>query len=66
MRVYTTLNTFHDYAILTIYNNTVAKINNIILIRLYSSLSIFYFIDFIKQKKKNLYRTTASKAPINI
>ena len=49
IRVYTTPNTFHDRAILTIYNNTMAKINNAILIRLYDSLSTFYFIDSVEQ-----------------
>ena len=41
MRVYTTPNTFYDYAILTVCNNTIAKINNTILMRLYGSLSTF-------------------------
>ena len=54
-RVYTTPNTFHDCAILTIYNNTIAKINNAVLMRLYSSLNTFYSIDSIKQNRENDY-----------
>ena len=52
MRVYTTPNTFHDRAILTIYNNTVAKINDAILMRLYGSLSTFCFINTIEQNRE--------------
>ena len=48
-RAYTTPNTFCDRAILTIYNNTVAKINKAILMRLHGSLSTFYFIDTVEQ-----------------
>jgi len=55
MRVYTTPNTFRDRAILTNYNNTIAKINDAILTRLYASLSTFYFIDFIEQKREDNY-----------
>ena len=51
-RVYTTPNTFRDYAILTIYNNTMAKINNAILIWLHSSLSTFYSINTIEQSRE--------------
>ena len=46
--VYYNLDTFRDYAILTIYNNTIAKINEAILTRLYSSLSTFYSINSIE------------------
>jgi hypothetical protein len=45
MRAYTTPNTFRNYAILTIRNNTIAKINEAILPRLCGSLSTFYSID---------------------
>jgi len=48
IQVYTTPNTFRDRTILTIYNNTIAKINNAIFIRLYGSLSTFYSINTIE------------------
>ena len=47
-RVYTTLNTFRNRAILTIRNNTIAEINKAILMRLYGSLSTFYSMDTIE------------------
>ena len=49
MQVCYNLYTFCDHAILTVYNNTIAKINKAIFAQLYSFLSIFYFTDFIEQ-----------------
>ena len=51
-RAYYNLNTFHDCAILTVYNNTVIKINEAILTQLYGSLSTFYSIDSIEQNRE--------------
>jgi hypothetical protein len=48
MRVYYNLDTFRDRAILTVRNNTIAKINEAILMQLYGSLSTFYSIDSIE------------------
>ena len=39
---------FYSYTILTIYNNTVAAINNTILYSLNSPKSVFYSIDIIE------------------
>ena len=47
-QAYTTFNTFYDYTILTIRNNTVAKINKIIFMRLYGSLNTFHSINSIE------------------
>jgi hypothetical protein len=48
-RAHTTPNTFRDRAILTIRNDTVAEINDAILIRLHGSPSTFYSIDSVEQ-----------------
>jgi ATP-dependent DNA helicase PIF1 len=51
MRAYYNLDTFRDRAILTVCNNTIAKINEAILAQLYGSLSTFYSIDPIEQNR---------------
>ena len=48
MRVYYNLDAFRNRAILTVYNDTVTKINEAILTQLYSPLSTFYSIDSIE------------------
>ena len=48
MQVHDNLDTFRDRAILSICNNTIAKINEAILMQLYRSLSTFYSINFIE------------------
>ena len=55
MRAHTTPNTFRNYAILTIHNDTMAKINETILMWLHSSLSTFHSIDSIEQNGEEDY-----------
>ena len=55
MRAYYNLDTFRDRAILTIRNNTIAKINKAILTRLCGSLSTFYSTDSIEQNREEDY-----------
>ena len=43
------LDTFHNHAILTICNNTVADINKAIFVQLYSSSNTFHFTNSVKQ-----------------
>ena len=55
--MYTNLYTFYGRAILTIYNDTVAAINDTILHSLNSPKSVFYSIDTIEQDNLNIKNT---------